>query len=266
MGTSATRSNRRESTALEVELRAEIERLSKRNADLERSNEDLERFAFAASHDLQEPLRMITTYAQLLAQRYDGQLDEDATMFVANIVRGTTRMRELVSDLLAYSEVGSRSDVAADIVDLNSVLETVTQNLKPSIDETGAVVTNDHLPVVRAHGSDLIALFQNLIANAIKYRGQSPPRIHISAQCGNGESRFAVADNGIGIDAGYHLQIFQPFKRLDGKIPGTGLGLSICERIVKRYAGRIWVESRAGEGTTFLFTIPDRSSPREGLG
>jgi light-regulated signal transduction histidine kinase (bacteriophytochrome) len=247
-----------EGAALEAELRSEIDRLTRQNADLKRSNEDLESFAYAASHDLQEPLRMITTYAQLLAKRYEDQLDEDVAMFVANIVNGGHRMQELVSDLLIYSQVGCRPETAATSVDLNSVLETVTENLKTSIEETGAVVTSDRLPVLSAHASDFIQLFQNLIANSVKYRGEGAPRIHISVQRQSGELRFAVSDNGMGIDAAHHKRIFQPFKRLhDNKIPGTGLGLATCARIVKRYGGRISVESRTGEGATFLFTLHD---------
>jgi PAS domain S-box-containing protein len=241
------------------------DRLARLNADLQRSNEvlaltnqDLERFAFIASHDLQEPLRMITAYSQLLIKSYSGQFDSKASTFVDNIVDGTTRMRELLADLLAYTEIRTRDEEPLELVDLNLVIENVRQNLKASIDESGAVVTSDRLPVFRAYRAHFQPLFQNLIGNAIKYRSEQPPRIHVSAREVDGELRFSVSDNGIGIDPEYHQQIFEVFKRLHGrKIPGTGVGLAICQRVVERYGGRIWVESRAGQGATFLFTLPN---------
>jgi len=255
-----SRANKREPVALENGGRAEIERLASRNAGLERSVEELERFVFIASHDLQESLRTITAYAQLLARKCHGPLDTESAWCVDKIVDGATRMRELLTDLLAYSELGSHPQGAVGPVNLNSVVESVTENLKASIDENHAVVTSEPLPILNAQASDFIPLFQNLLANALKYRGKRPPRIHISVQRMNGQLRFAVSDNGIGIDRAHHRQIFEPFKRLHGKnIPGTGLGLAICERVIQRYAGRIWVESRAGEGATFLFTLPDTS-------
>jgi len=241
------------------------DRLAQLNADLQRSNQvlaltnqDLERFAFIASHDLQEPLRMITAYSQLLIQSYPGQFDSKASTFVGNIVDGTTRMRELLTDLLAYTEIRNREEEPVEVVDLNLVIENVRQNLTTSIDESGAVVTADRLPVLRAYRAHLESLFQNLIGNAIKYRSGQPPRIHVSAQEVNGELRFSVSDNGIGIDSEYHQQIFEVFRRLHGrKIPGTGVGLAICQRVVERYGGRIWVESQSGQGATFLFTLPN---------
>jgi hypothetical protein len=241
-------------------------RLAQLNADLEnsnssltRSNEALERFAFIASHDLQEPLRMITAYSQLLVKAYPGEFDKDAAMFVGNIVEGTRRMRELLADLLAYTEIGSGPEepAEAEAVDLNLVIENVKQNLKASIDENGAVITSDPLPTLAAYQGHFVPLFQNLIGNAIKYRSEHPPRIHISVQKTDGQFRFAVADNGMGIEPEYHEKIFEVFKRLHGKkIPGTGVGLSICQRVVERYGGRIWVESQVGRGATFLFTLP----------
>jgi len=240
------------------------DRLARLNADLQRSNEvlaltnqDLERFAFIASHDLQEPLRMITAYSQLLIKSYPGEFSGDASVFVGNIVDGTTRMRELLSDLLAYTEIRSRDQQPAEAVDLNVVIDHVRQNLKASMDESGAEVTSDRLPLLRAHGSHFEPLFQNLIGNAIKYRSAQPPRIHVSVQEVDGELRFAVSDNGIGIDPEYHQQIFEVFRRLHGRaIPGTGVGLAICQRVVERYGGRIWVESKAGQGSVFWFTLP----------
>ena len=241
------------------------DRLAQLNADLHRSNkvleltnQDLERFAFIASHDLQEPLRMITSYSQLLIKSYPGQFPREASIFVGNIVDGTMRMRELLSDLLAYTEIRSHDEEPLEVVDLNVVIANVRQNLKASIDESGAEVTSDRLPLLRVHRAHFEPLFQNLIGNAIKYRSAEPPRIHIAVQEVDGELRFTVSDNGIGIDPEYHKQIFEVFRRLHGrKIPGTGVGLAICQRVVERYGGRIWVESQAGQGAAFLFTLPN---------
>jgi signal transduction histidine kinase len=200
---------------------------------------------------------MITAYSQLLIKSYPGEFSGDASVFVGNIVDGTTRMRELLSDLLAYTEIRSRDQQPAEAVDLNVVIDHVRQNLKASMDESGAEVTSDRLPLLRAHGSHFEPLFQNLIGNAIKYRSAQPPRIHVSVQEVDGELRFAVSDNGIGIDPEYHQQIFEVFRRLHGRaIPGTGVGLAICQRVVERYGGRIWVESKAGQGSVFWFTLP----------
>jgi len=249
------------------------ERLAQLNADLQRSNDelarsndDLERFAFVASHDLQEPLRMITIYSQLLAATFPGGLDNEASTFVNYVVGGAQRMRELIADLLAYTEVGSQPEEPAEAVDLNAVMEIVIQNLKVSIADTGAAVTADNLPTLNVHRAHFIPLFQNLIGNAIKYRSSQPPRIHVSAEEAQGQLRFCVADNGIGIEAEYHEKIFVAFKRLHGKtIPGTGIGLAICQRIVERYGGRIWVESERGCGSTFIFTLSSAtySNPAE---
>jgi PAS domain S-box-containing protein len=241
------------------------DRLAQLNADLQRSNEvlaltnqDLERFAFIASHDLQEPLRMITAYSQLLIKSYPGQFDSKASTFVGNIIDGTTRMRELLADLLAYTEIRNRDEETLEAVDLNLVIENVKQNLKAAMDESGAVVTSHRLPILRAYRAHFEPLFQNLIANAIKYRSAQPPRIHVSVQEVDGELRFTVSDNGMGIDPEYHKQIFEVFRRLHGrKIPGSGVGLAICQRVVERYGGRIWVESKSGQGATFLFTLPN---------
>ena len=231
--------------------------LQRSNADLARTNDDLERFAFVASHDLQEPLRMITVYSQLLIKAFPGQPSDDTRMFIEYIVGGTKRMRELLSDLLAYSEISGQPEGSTSAVDLNVVLEKVTENLKAYIDETGASITSEPLPVLKAYEAHLSPLFQNLIENAIKYRGTEPPRIHISVQALEDQFQFAVADNGIGIEPEYREKIFVPFKRLHGKdIPGTGIGLAICQRVVERYGGRIWVESEVGRGSTFIFTVP----------
>jgi len=240
------------------------ERLARLNADLQHSNEilattnqDLERFAFIASHDLQEPLRMITAYSQLLIKSHAGEFTDEARTFVRNIADGTARMRELLSDLLAYTEIRGRGDEPVELVDLNATLDDVRQDLKASIDESGALVTSDDLPAVRALRAHFQPLFQNLISNAIKYRSAHPPRIHVSVEAKDGGLCFSVSDNGMGIEPEYHRQIFEVFRRLHGrKIPGTGVGLAICQRIVERYGGRIWVESQPGAGAKFCFTLP----------
>ncbi|HLG96830.1 MAG TPA: PAS domain S-box protein [Bryobacteraceae bacterium] len=238
-------------------LRIHGEQLHLANTALARSNDDLQRFAFAASHDLQEPLRMISVYSQLLVKSYPGQFDERAGMYVANIVDGTTRMRELLEDLLAYTQVGVDPGEPAEVIDLKTVLEDAEANLMASIEETGASITSDELPPLYAHRSDFTSLFQNLIGNAIKYRSEQPPRIHVSAQKIEDEWHFSIADNGIGIDPEYHQQIFEVFKRLHGRtIPGTGIGLPICKRVIERYGGRMWVASREGQGATFYFALP----------
>jgi signal transduction histidine kinase len=227
------------------------------NENLARSNEDLERFAFIASHDLQEPLRMITIYSQLLVRRYAGTIEPQAATFVENIESGTKRMRELLADLLAYAEIGARLDQPAQPVDLNLVVQKVREDLALAVAESGAVITVAHLPVIRGFESHFTPLFRNLIGNAIKYRGERPPAIDISVGGMDGQIRISVSDNGIGIASEYHSKIFVAFKRLHGKqIPGTGIGLAICQRVVERYGGRIWVESALGQGSNFIFTLP----------
>jgi light-regulated signal transduction histidine kinase (bacteriophytochrome) len=255
---SAAGTNSPRSAPGEADLRTEIERLTTQNADLERSNRELERFVLIASHDLQEPLRIVTTYAQLLARKYSETLEGEAAGLLDNIVHGAARMRILVSDLLAYGELRGRPQDEPGLVDLNLVLENAMQNLEMSIEECAAKITSDPLPVLRARAKDLLPLFQNLLANAIKYRSERPPRIHISVRREQDYVEFAVADNGIGIDPEYHRRIFEPMRRLHGKnIPGTGMGLAICTRLIERYGGRIWVVSQPGEGATFRFTLPN---------
>jgi PAS domain S-box-containing protein len=231
--------------------------LKRTNERLARSNEDLERFAFIASHDFQEPLRMITVFSQLLIRSYPAESDERAGMFVDNIVSGTQRIRELLADLLAYTEVGVRPEEPDHSVDLNIVLQKVKTTLAIEIAETGATIIADPLPSLHAYEGHFISLFQNLIGNAIKYRGTSSPEIRISASRNDEFLRFSFADNGIGISPEFHDKIFVAFKRLHGKqIPGTGIGLAICQRVVERYGGRIWVESELGKGAVFSFTLP----------
>jgi len=254
-----------EKMASDRELLAEVDRLVERNRDLEqriatltRSNQDLERFAWVAGHDLQEPIRTMTAYAQTLAEKYNGQLDDDGRLFIGNVLDGAARMRELISKLLAHAVASHGPQESLETVDLNDVLEIVKANVEASIAESKAVVTNDPLPVLKVYSSDFIPLFQNLISNAIKYRSESPPRAHVSARTDGGGILLSVSDNGIGIDQKYHKQIFEPFRRLhDRSIPGAGLGLAICRRVIERYEGQIRVESEPGRGATFLFTVPD---------
>ncbi len=242
---------------VEEALRTSEARLARSIQELARSNEDLERFAFVASHDLQEPLRMISTYAQLLTRQIPGDPDSTVTILTRHLLDGVTRMRELLSDLLAYAEIGARRDPRMEAVDLNAVVNDVKENLHAAIEESGAVIECAGLPTVRADAAHFIPLFQNLIGNAIKYRGECPPWIRISTEERDGDLCFAVSDNGIGIDPQYQQKIFDVFERLHGReIPGTGMGLAICQRVVERYGGRVWVESEIGRGSTFYFTLP----------
>jgi signal transduction histidine kinase len=226
-------------------------------AELARSNQDLEQFAYVASHDLQEPLRMVATYTQLLEERYRGQLDADADKFIHYAVDGALRMQTLVQDLLAFSRVG-RQGTDLQSTDCNGVVEMAVKNLQAAVDKSGAQVTHDHLPVVVADGSQLLQVFQNLIGNAIKFRGSEPPAIHVSARRRGMEWVFSVADNGIGIAPEHTEIIFAIFKRLHtrAEYPGSGIGLAICKKIIERQGGKIWVESQPGKGSTFKLTLP----------
>ncbi|MEX2569962.1 MAG: ATP-binding protein [Gemmatimonadota bacterium] len=229
--------------------------------ELARSNAELEQFAYVASHDLQEPLRMVASYTQLLARRYRGRLDDDAEEFIAFAVDGVTRMQALINDLLAFSRVGTRGG-ELQMVETAPVVERSLADLAPAIQETGAEVTCDDLPTVSADPAQLGQVLQNLIANAIKFRKpDTPPRVHISAERGDEEWIFSVADNGIGVGEEYAERIFVLFQRLHSRAeyPGTGIGLAICKKIVERHGGRIWLESEPGAGTTFHFSIPDRA-------
>jgi PAS domain S-box-containing protein len=232
------------------------EALKEHSAELARSNADLQQFAYVASHDLQEPLRMVASYTQLLAKRYRGKLGADADDFIGYAVDGARRMQTLINDLLAYSRVGTRGKELAS-TDCEGVLEEVLVNLQTAMEETSAAVTHDPLPMVWADASQLAQVFQNLIGNALKFHGPAPPQIHISAQSNDGDWRFAVWDNGIGIDPQYADRIFVIFQRLHAhaEYPGAGMGLAITKKIVERHGGRIWVESEPGKGSTFYFTI-----------
>jgi len=225
---------------------------------LKASNERLEQFAYAASHDLQEPLRMVSSYLQLLESRYADDLDEDAEEYIEFAVTGADRMRAMIESLLEYSRVTTRGD-PLEPTDTETVLEDVLDNLRPQIEETDAAITVDELPTVNADADQLGQLFQNLLSNALKYSGDEPPKIRITAERTGDEWQFAVTDEGIGIDPEYHDRIFTVFEQLlideDGKGAG-GIGLALCERIVERHGGEIWLESERGAETTFYFTLP----------
>jgi PAS domain S-box-containing protein len=240
--------------------RYEAERRT-RGDELARSNRELEQFAYVASHDLQEPLRMVASYTQLLARRYQGRLDEQADKYIHFAVDGAQRMQALINDLLALSRVGTLGKPFQP-VDLQAVLGRVLQWLQPALAESGGAVTHDALPSLMGDPGQLEQLLQNLVANALKFRRPDvPPRVHVSAERRAGadgaEWLFGVRDNGIGIDMQFAEQIFVVFQRLHtrAEYPGTGVGLAIAKKIVERHGGRIWVESVIGEGTTFLFTL-----------
>lgn len=246
------------------ELNAELEkRVEQRTDALRRSNEDLQQFAFVASHDLQEPLRMVASYTELLRRRYENKLDAEADEYIHFAVDGVKRMSMLIRDLLEYSRAGQASEESLQTVDSEKTLARVLETLSYGIQEAGAVVTHDPLPEVRFDGLRLSQLFQNLIGNALKYRGDKNPAIHISAKEEGTNIVFSVQDNGIGIDPKYAGQIFGIFKRLHGyEYEGTGIGLAMCKKIVERYGGKIWVDSQLGEGSTFSFTILKHKAAR----
>jgi len=225
--------------------------------ELRRSNQELEHFAYIASHDLQEPLRMVSSYTQLLAQRYKDKLDADADEFIHYVEDGVSRMRALINGLLVYSRVGT-SGAAFELTDCEAAFDCALTNLQVAVDGSGAVITHHPLPVVMADASQLTQVFQNLIGNAIKFCSQELPRIHVAAEPRGNEWLFSIRDNGIGIDPQYHDRIFDMSQRLHSRTeyPGSGVGLAICDKVVKRHGGRIWVESQTGKGATFYFTIP----------
>jgi PAS domain S-box-containing protein len=240
-----------------VERQRAKEAIEQQSRELARSNAELEQFAYVASHDLQEPLRMVSSYMQLLKRRYHGKLDADADEFIDFAVTGAARMQSLILDLLAFSRVGTRGSVC-EPVRCDEVVERALANLRLAIEESGAEVEVEPLPVVTGDSLQLSQVFQNLVGNALKFRGPEPPRVHVSATKLDGEWQFRVRDNGIGIDPQYADRVFIIFQRLHKKesYSGTGIGLAICKKIVERHGGRIWVESEPGQGATFCFTLP----------
>ena len=241
---------------IEERHKKEEQKLQNTLVDLERCNKDLEQFAYVASHDLQEPLRMVSSYTQLLARRYKDKLDQDANDFINFAVDGANRMQQLINDLLDYSRIATRGK-EFQLLDANSLLSRALINLQYSIQSTSAVITNDELPYIRVDGEQIIRLFQNLIDNAIKFVGHDPPRIHISCKEYSDSWQFSFRDNGIGIDEKYKETVFIVFQRLHTRkeYPGTGIGLSICKRIVERHGGKIWFEPAPENGTIFYVTI-----------
>jgi len=240
-------------------LTAEISERKRAQEELARSNAELEQFAYVASHDLQEPLRMVASYVQLLERRYKNQLDKDADDFIGFAVDGSKRMQSLINDLLAYARIGTRGKPFA-LVDSEKLARAGAANVQASIEESGAQISYESLPTLRADASQLVQLFQNLFSNAIKFRSQATPVIRISAHFRDRAWEFSVADNGIGIDGQYFEHVFRLFQRLHTRTayPGTGIGLALCKKIVERHGGHIWVESQVGQGSTFHFTIPER--------
>lgn len=242
---------------LKIERHAAEHELARKVDELARSNRDLEQFAYVASHDLQEPLRMVAAYTQLLAEKYRGQLDETADKYIGYAVEGAQRMQTLIQDLLAFSRAG-RTKAAQPEADANDVMRDVLLNLSSAIQESGAVLKVENLPPVGADRLQLSQLLQNLIGNAIKFCKEHAPQISVNAEPAGDFWQFSVSDNGIGIAPEHAEGIFAVFQRLHtrAEYPGNGIGLSICKKIVEYYGGRIWVESTPGQGCTFKFTLP----------
>ena len=232
------------------------EQLKRKAVELARSNEELEQFAYVASHDLQEPLRMISSFSQLLARQYNEVLDETANEYLGYMVDGASRMSALIRDLLAFSRVSSQCR-APTLTDCAEIMEEVLADLRLSMEESGAVVTHEGLPTVYADASQLVLVLRNLVSNAIKFRGEDSPVVRVSAREDGPWWRFSVEDNGIGMDPQFKRRIFIIFQRLHGigDYPGTGIGLALCKKIVARHGGNIWVESEMGRGSTFHFTL-----------
>jgi PAS domain S-box-containing protein len=243
-----------------TERRRQEQALNKANADLKRSNADLQHFAYSASHDLQEPLRMVCTYSELLKKKFGEKLGPLGEEYIGYAVEGAARMEQLLADLRAYTQVSMAGQEPTEDSDAGEMLNEALANLEVAIRESGAAISRTTLPSVRMYGFQLEQLFQNLISNAIRYRSNDPPRIEIAAQRRGAEWLFSIQDNGIGIRPEYKEQVFGIFQRLHSaaEFPGTGMGLAICQRIVERAGGRIWVESELGRGSTFFFTIPHR--------
>ena len=235
--------------------------------NLDRSNRDLQDFAYVASHDLQEPLRMVKSYLELLSRRYKGKLDQEADEFIGYAVDGATRMQSLITGLLAFSRINTQGKPVPQ-VDSGSCFQSALANLEVAVRDAGAKVTHQSLPALAGDPMQLTQLFQNLIANSLKFRSEQPPLIHVTAEREeSGEYRFCVQDNGIGIDPKFHDRIFGMFQRLHGpaRYPGSGIGLALCKRIVERHGGRIWVESKPDRGASFYFTLPEFVSGKDPL-
>ncbi len=235
------------------------EKLRQTIVELERSNADLEQFAYVASHDLQEPLRMIGSFSQLIEQGYRDRLDEEGEEYLQFVISGAHRMQQLIDDLLNFSRVATKA-MPLKPVDFNEIMGHAVSNLIKRVEKTNAVITHDHLPSIHADESQFIQVFQNLLSNAMKFRNRESPRIHVSATQVNGFWRFSVSDNGVGIGREYFEKIFILFQRLNTikKYPGTGIGLAICKKIIERHGGTISVDSEPEKGSTFFFTIPDK--------
>jgi light-regulated signal transduction histidine kinase (bacteriophytochrome) len=242
---------------LREERKQAVEALAKKAEALERSNQDLEQFAYVASHDLQEPLRMVAAYTQLLAERYKGRLDEQADKYIGYAVEGASRMQALILDLLAFSRAG-RAGTEMQDTDCNDVVENALKNLQTAVKESGALVVYNDLPHVLGNAQQLQQMFQNLIGNGIKFRGGDAPLIQIEAERRGLDWWFSVRDNGIGIASEYAKDIFIIFKRLHTRTEysGNGIGLSICTKIIEQHGGKIWTEPHEGPGTSFKFTLP----------
>jgi PAS domain S-box-containing protein len=243
-----------------AQLAHQAKELRRSNEALERSNLELQQFAFIASHDLQSPLRSISGFVQLLKSEYEGRLDEQADDWIRRTIQSIRQMQTLIRDVLAYSKVDARA-LPFQWNPFREVVDAAVALLDSSIRDTGAKVTCDDLPTVMGDRSQLVQLTENIIGNALKYHGESPPSVHVSAKRDGDEWIFAVRDNGIGIDPKHHERIFEIFWRLHGQrtYPGTGIGLAICRRVVHRHGGRIWLESHPGHGSVFYFTIPERT-------
>jgi light-regulated signal transduction histidine kinase (bacteriophytochrome) len=250
-------------TQQDITRRKQVEEaLSRQSADLARSNSDLQQFAYVVSHDLQEPLRMISSYTQMLTKRYKSQLDGDADEFMGFIVAGADRMSQLIRDLLAYSRVVNIEESAFPYIELEGPVYTALMNLRMAIQDSGAQVSKDALPGILGSRVQMVQLFQNLISNAIKYRGEHPLRIHIGFESMDRFWKISVKDNGIGVDNKHAERIFGLFKRLHGsRYPGTGIGLALCKKIVEKHGGKIWVDSHEAQGATFFFTLPRVTRP-----
>lgn len=241
----------------DITLRKQAEQqLAHKTGELERSNAELEQFAYLASHDLQEPLRMVSSFTQLLAQPYQGKLDKNADEFIRYAVDGAVRMQCLIQDLLLYSRL-SRVNHPHQTIDLNTVLQAALLNLHGSVQAANASISYDQLPTITGDNAQLLQLFQHLIANAVKFQGEHPPRVHIASSQQDANWRIAVSDNGIGIEPQYFDKIFLIFQRLHSReqYPGTGMGLALCKKIIDNHGGRIWLESTPGKGSTFYFSL-----------